>query len=611
MEAFGYFGLRVLSSECSLRCPVCGTRIDAGDTLARMKITYDTFGGKKYCFCSKNCRQHFIEDPRIAYFSMEIGISKDIPTYSGGLGVLAGDIVRASADLKLQMVALTLASRKGYFRQKLTENGEQQEFPDEWDPAKTLFLMPKKATVTIEGRQVKVQAWLFEYQSPTGGMVPILFLDTDVEGNAAEDRRITDYLYGGDKRYRFKQEIALGIGGVRLLRELGFKVRKYHMNEGHSALLTFELLKEKGMDDEKVQNLCVFTTHTPIEAAFDQYSYDLVDEVLGKEYLMLNVKQFAGQENLNMTYLALNLSKYVNGVSKSHMEYSRKLFPGHYIRSVTNGVHSYTWTCPVFRELFDKYIPSWANEPILLVRALEIPNHEVWDAHAKAKTGLIDFVEKSTGVQLDPDVLTLGFARRATGYKRSTLIFSDLHRLLEVNKRGKIQMVFAGKAHPRDAEGKRLIKEIFGHANQLKDQVKIAYLENYNMAMAAKLTSGVDVWLNTPIPPMEASGTSGMKAAHNGVINFSILDGWWVEGCVEGVTGWSIGPHPKEFVTEEERREVELRDLYSKLEYLIAPTFYGDRDTWIELMKNSIARIAHYFQIQWVMRRYITEAYII
>ncbi len=600
-----------MESKCSLRCPVCGTQIDPSDTLTRMQITYDTFGGKKYCFCSKNCRQHFLEDHRIAYFSMEIGISKDIPTYSGGLGVLAGDIVKASADLKLEMVALTLASRKGYFRQKLTEHGEQQEFPDEWDPSKSLFLMPKMVTVTIEGRPVKVQAWLYEHQSPTGGMVPILFLDTDVEGNAEKDRGITDYLYGGDKRYRFKQEIVLGIGGVKLLKELGFKVRKYHMNEGHSALLTFELLKEKRMDTEKVQTLCVFTTHTPIEAAFDQYPYDLVDEVLGKEYLMLNLKQYAGQDNLNMTYLALNLSKYVNGVSKSHMEYSRKLFPGHYIRSVTNGVHSYTWTCPVFRALFDKHIPSWANEPILLVRALEIPNQEVWDAHVKAKTDLIEFVEKNRGVKLDPDVLTLGFARRATGYKRSTLIFSDLHRLLEVNKSGRIQIVFAGKAHPRDVEGKRLIKEIHGYADKLKDQMKIVYLENYDMEMAGKLTSGVDVWLNTPIPPMEASGTSGMKAAHNGVVNFSVLDGWWVEGCVEGVTGWSIGPHPKEYVTNEERREVELRDLYSKLEYLIAPTFYGDRDAWIELMKNSIARIAHYFQIQWVMRRYITEAYLI
>jgi starch phosphorylase len=207
--------------------------------------------------------------------------------------------------------------------------------------------------------------------------------------------------------------------------------------------------------------------------------------------------------------------------------------------------------------------------------------------------------------------LTIGFARRATGYKRATLIFSDLHRLLDVNRKGKIQMVFAGKAHPRDLDGKRLIKAIFDYADKLKDQINIVYLENYDMDIAARLTSGVDVWLNTPIPPMEASGTSGMKAAHNGVINFSVLDGWWVEGCVERVTGWSIGPHPKDFVTEEERRESELHDLYSKLEYLIAPTFYGQRDAWITLMKNSIGRLAHYFQIQWVMRRYITEAYII
>jgi starch phosphorylase len=576
-----------------------------------MQITYDTFGGKKYCFCSRNCRQHFIEDPRIAYFSMEIGIANNIPTYSGGLGVLAGDIVKASADLRLQMVALTLVSRKGYFRQKLSERGEQQELPDEWDPSKSLFLMPKTVTVPIEGRQVKIQAWLHEYQSPTGGMVPILFLDTDVEGNVAEDRRITDYLYGGDKRYRLKQEIVLGIGGVKLLKALTFKVRKYHMNEGHSALLTFELLKENNLDSEKVQNLCVFTTHTPIEAAFDQFSYDLVEEVLGNDYMLSTLKQYAGPDNLNMTYLALNLSKYVNGVSKSHMEYSRKLFPGHYIRSVTNGVHSFTWTCMNFRMLFDKYIPGWATEPVLLVKACDIPNREVWDSHMMAKNKLIEFVGKSTGVGLEPEVLTIGFARRATGYKRATLIFSDLHRLLDVNRRGKLQMVFAGKAHPRDEDGKRLIQAIYDYADKLRDDVKIAYLENYDMEIAAKLTSGVDVWLNTPVPPMEASGTSGMKAAHNGVVNFSVLDGWWLEGCVEGVTGWSIGPHPKELLTEEERREVELRDLYSKLEFLIVPTYYDQRDAWITLMKNSIARIAHYFQIQWVMRRYITEAYII
>ncbi len=600
-----------LERLCTLRCPLCGNQIDVEDPETRMRVTYASFGGRKYCFDSNECRKQFMEGPRIAYFSMEIGISNEIPTYSGGLGVLAGDIVRASADLRLQMVALTLVSRKGYFKQKITKEGEQQEFPDEWDPSKSLFLMPKNVTVMIENRPVKIQAWLYEHQSPTGGMVPIFFLDTNVEGNHPEDREITDYLYGGDKKYRLKQEIVLGIGGVKFLKDFSFNIRKYHMNDGHSALLTFELLKENNLNMEKVKSLCVFTTHTPIEAAFDQFSYSLAEEVLSKEYMMSTMQQFAGPDNLNLTYLALNLSKYVNGVSKSHVEYSRRLFPGQYIRSVTNGVHSYTWTCLFFKELYDKYIPSWASEPILLVRATEIPSREIWDAHTLAKKTLLEFVDKSTHIELDPQVLTIGFARRATGYKRATLIFSDLHRLLEVNKKGKIQMVFAGKAHPKDIEGKRMIKEVYDYAEKLKDQIEIVYLENYDMTMAGLLTSGVDVWLNTPIPPMEASGTSGMKAAHNGVVNFSVLDGWWMEGCIEGVTGWSIGPHPKELVTEDEKREIELRDLYSKLEYLIVPTYYEQREAWISLMKNSIARIAHYFQTHWVMRRYITEAYTI
>jgi glycogen phosphorylase len=578
---------------------------------ARVEMICDSFGGKKYCFDSENCRRHFQEDPRIAYFSMEIGISSSMHTYSGGLGVLAGDIVKSSADLRLQMIAITLASRKGYFRQKLTEQGDQLEFPDEWDPSKTLTLMPNKATVKIEGRTVKVQAWLYEYQSATGGMVPILFLDTDLEENAPEDRRITDSLYGGDKRYRLKQEIVLGIGGTRLLKYMPFKIRKYHMNEGHSSLLTLELLKENNMDEEKVRNFCVFTTHSPVEAAFDQFTYDLAQQVMGNEYLLSDMKEYAGNENLNMAFLALNLSKYVNGVSLAHVDYSRKLFPGRYIRAVTNGVHSYTWTNLNFRKLFDKYIPGWTNEPILLAKASEIPNQEVWEAHTKAKTDLLSYVEKSNGVTLDPQALTIGFARRATGYKRSTLVFSDLHRLNDIDRRGKIQMIFAGKAHPNDTEGKKLIRQINDYARILRDQISVVYLENYNMEIAAKLTSGVDVWLNTPLPPMEASGTSGMKAAHNGVINFSVLDGWWMEGCIEGVTGWAIGPHPRELLAESERREAEIQDLYSKLEYLIVPTFYAQKDAWITLMKNSIAKIAYYFQTQWVMRRYITEAYLI
>ncbi len=600
-----------MDNLASLRCPVCGIQIDTENPVAGVQAACDSFGGKKICFCSENCRRHFQEDPRIAYFSMEIGVSNNMPTYSGGLGVLAGDIVKSSADLRLQMVAITLASRKGYFRQKITEQGEQLEFPDEWDPAKTLSRMPNTVTVNIEGRPVTVQAWLYEYQSITGGMVPILFLDTDIDGNAPEDRRITDSLYGGDKTYRLKQEIVLGIAGTRLLKKLPFKIRKYHMNEGHSSLLTLELLKENGMDSEKVRNLCVFTTHSPVEAAFDQFSYDLVKQILGNEYLQTDMEQYAGTENLNMAFLALNLSKYINGVSMAHVDFSRKLFPGRYIRAVTNGVHSFTWTNVFFRQLFDKYIPGWTNEPILLAKASEIPNREVWDAHTKAKANLLAYVEKANGITLDPEALTIGFARRATGYKRSTLIFSDLHRLTDINRKEKIQMIFAGKAHPKDTDGKQLIKQIHDYANKLKDQINIVYLENYNMDIAAKLTSGVDVWLNTPLPPLEASGTSGMKAAHNGVVNFSVLDGWWMEGCIEGVTGWAIGPHPKELHVESERRELELQDLYSKLEYLIIPTFYAQKDAWITLMKNSIAKIAYYFQTQWVVRRYITEAYLI
>jgi starch phosphorylase len=363
------------------------------------------------------------------------------------------------------------------------------------------------------------------------------------------------------------------------------------------------------MNAEKVRNMCVFTTHTPVGAAFDRFPYDVVQKVVGNEYSLSDIKQYAGDDFLNTTNLALNLSKYINGVSEAHVEYSKKLFPGRYIRSITNGVHSYTWTSRYFRELFDKYIPSWSTEPILLVRAIEIPNREIWDAHVLAKKDMIEYVEKSNGVKLDPEVLTIGFARRATGYKRANLIFSDLRKLKEVDHRGPIQLVFAGKAHPNDTEGKKLIKQIYDYAKVLKDEIKVVYLENYRMDIAAKLTSGVDVWLNTPFPPMEASGTSGMKAAHNGVINFSILDGWWVEGCIEGVTGWGIGPHPDELIAESERRELELHDLYSKLEYLIAPTYYRKKDTWIGLMKNSIARIAYYFETQWVMRRYITEAY--
>jgi starch phosphorylase len=336
----------------------------------------------------------------------------------------------------------------------------------------------------------------------------------------------------------------------------------------------------------------------------------MLSEVLETEVPEDILKEFGGSDRLNMTLLALNLSKYTNGVTEAHMEYSRKLFPGYHIQEITNGVHSYTWTCPCFRYLFDKYIRRWANEPELLVRVDAIPDEELWEAHIKAKQTLLDFIYEKTATQMDINTLTIAFARRATEYKRATMIFSDLEKLKEVKSQDKIQLIFAGKAHPKDEMGKSLIKDIYEFIDRLKGEIEIVYLENYNMEMAGKLTSGVDVWLNTPMPPYEASGTSGMKAAHNGVINFSVLDGWWIEGCVEGLTGWAIGPSPDQAISEEERRKRELGDLYNKLEYLIIPKFYQQRDDWINMMKNSIGKVAYYFNTHRMMRKYATDAYL-
>ena len=587
------------------RDPICGMPLDEKETEFKTQVR-----GRTYYFCSEYCKHTFSEEKRIAYFSMEIGLTNNIPTYSGGLGVLAGDTIRSSADLKIPLVVVSLISRKGYLKQEITKEGKQIEHPVEWTPSKFMNELPTQVRIQIQGREVKIKAWLYDHQSLTGGIVPILFLDTDVEGNTPEDREITSFLYGGDERYRLKQEVVLGIGGIKMLEATGFKIRKYHMNEGHPSLLTLELLRKNDMNPDKVRDLCIFTTHTPVEAGHDKFPYDVVQEILGEIIPLKTLKKFGGQDRLNMTRLALNLSKYVNGVTKRHKDFSRKLFPGYHISAITNGVHSFTWTCDSFRKLYDKYLPGWANEPELLVRVDGIPDEEIWQAHIEAKEKLIDLVYKKTDVSLDRNVLTLGFARRATAYKRPDLLFSDVGKLKEINSKGRIQVIFAGKAHPKDLSGKQLIKEIYRYIEKLRNVIKIVYLEDYDMQMAAKLTSGVDVWLNTPLPPLEASGTSGMKAAHNGVINFSVLDGWWIEGWIEGVTGWAIGPHPDEQLSTEETKIRELDDLYNKLEYIIIPMFYQKRDEWIKMMENSIGKIAYYFNSHRMMRRYVTEAYL-
>jgi starch phosphorylase len=550
-----------------------------------------------------------LKGQKIAYFSMEVGLTSEIPTYAGGLGTLAGDAIRSSADLKLPLVAVTLISKRNYFRQKLDQNGRQSEQAREWDPKKYMALLPNQVFVQIEGRDVKVKAWLYKYQSVTGGVVPVLFLDTDFDGNTSEDREITFYLYGGNEKYRLKQEAILGFGGVRMLEALGFRVRKYHMNEGHSSLLAVELLRKNGSDSEKVKELCVFTTHTPVDAGHDKFSYDLVEQIVGTVDLAI-LKEYGGCDRLNMTCLALNLSNYVNGVAKRHQEISSKMFAGYEIHAVTNGVHSFTWTGESYRKIFDQYLPGWAIEPELLAKVDLIPDCEIWQAHEEQKRILIDYANQATNANLSSDMFTLGFARRATEYKRPALLFSNLARLRTISRKGMFQVIFAGKAHPRDEGGKRLIEQIYSYAKQLKDDMEIVYLEDYSMSIASKMVGGVDVWLNTPLRPMEASGTSGMKAAHNGVLNFSVLDGWWIEGWIENLTGWAIGPPNIDTLDNQALFQKEAEDIYNKLEYVITPMFYDRHDEWIKMMKNSIGKIAYYFNSHRMMRRYVIDAYL-
>ena len=550
-----------------------------------------------------------LKGKKIAYFSMEIGILPEFHTYCGGLGILAGDTIKSSADLNIPLVAVTLVNRKGYFRQELTPEGMQIEHPDEWQPENFLTPLPEIIEVEVNGRQVKVKAWLHIVEGSIDGKVPVIFLDTNVEGNSPEDREITSYIYGGDHTYRIKQEIILGIGGLRLLDALGVKVIKFHLNEGHASFICLELLKRYDMDAERVREMCVFTTHTPIEAGHDRFSYELATRILPEIVPTDTLKKFAGHDWLNMTVLALNLSGFVNGVAKKHRETAKKMFPGYEIRSITNGIHPYTWTHPAFKKIYDEYLPGWANEPELLVRVETIPNGEIKTAHYVAKKELVDYVNYVTNKGMSKDIFTIGFARRATGYKRHTLLFEDIERLKRINKKYKFQIIFAGKAHPNDGHGKRMIEDVFSYIEELKDDCKIVYLENYDMEIAKKLIPGVDVWLTTPERPLEASGTSGMKAVYNGVINFSVPDGWWIEGCIEGVTGWAIGPKTWEHLSSEEIHYMEKNDLYGKLEYNILPLFYEHKDTWDWMMKNSIEKLAHYFNTHRMMRRYMVDAY--
>jgi glycogen phosphorylase len=555
--------------------------------------------------------------PLIAYFSMEVGIDSGIPTYSGGLGVLAGDTLRAAADLGVPMVGMTLLYRKGYFRQHLDANGNQSESPSEWSPEKILEPVEPHAVVIIEGRNVEIRAWSYTIQGLNGHILPIYFLDTCLTNNSQWDQTLTDHLYGGDEHYRLCQETVLGIGGIAMLRVLGYKdIQSYHMNEGHSALLTLALLEESiqksgpiSIDKQKeaVRQKCIFTTHTPVPAGHDIFSLGLATQVLAEE--RADILRSAGllmDGMLNMTYLALSLSRYINGVAMRHGQISRDMFPTYPINSITNGVHAATWTAEAFQLLFDRYIPEWRSDNRYLRYSIGISVDEIRQAHIAAKRDLLTEVEQRAGIKMDPNIITLGFARRATPYKRADLLLSDLNRLKRiVSHAGPLQIIYGGKAHPRDEAGKTLIRNVFKAAAVARDTVSIVYLEEYDMTLGRYLCSGVDLWVNTPEKPREASGTSGMKAALNGVPSLSVLDGWWIEGHLEGVTGWAIG----ETWRIASNPDLEVTSLYDKLEYLILPTFYNRPNVFGEIMRSVISINGSFFNAQRMVSQYVKNAY--
>ncbi|HEY3705185.1 MAG TPA: alpha-glucan family phosphorylase [Terracidiphilus sp.] len=559
----------------------------------------------------------------VAYFSMEIAINPGMPTYSGGLGVLAGDTLRSAADLGVPLVAFSLLHRKGYFRQHLDQVGNQTEEVQAWNPADFCTEEAARITVAIEDRTVTVRTWRYDLVGRSGHIVPIYLLDTDLDGNSGWDRGLTDHLYGGDTNYRLQQEIVLGMGGVRMSNALGLHVNVYHMNEGHAALLTLALLESQlgggplgaatDADLQVVRNKCVFTTHTPVPAGHDRFSTEQAYRILGSERTARLQKFGAFHEGLlNMTMLALRFCRYANGVALQHGKVSRNMFPEFPIDAITNGVHAPTWVSEPVQQMLDTRIPAWRRDNLYLRNAIDIPIDQMTAAHARAKEALFAEVGARTGRVLNPRVLTLGFARRVATYKRATLLFNDPERLVRIAQQaGGLQILYAGKAHPQDEPGKNFIRQVVEKTHSLSsDLLQVVYLENYAWDLGAALTAGVDVWVNTPRRPYEASGTSGMKAALNGVPSLSILDGWWIEGCIEGVTGWAIedgatGTGIEDAAVDKE----EAQNLYRKLENAVVPLYLQAPEKWGQMMRTTLAFNGSYFNTNRMVKQYTRNAY--
>jgi starch phosphorylase len=520
----------------------------------------------------------------VAYLTAEIGLRSDLPTYSGGLGVLAGDHVKAAADLGIDLTAVTLLYRNGYARQHITDGTQTETFP-EFDPSTVLEDTGLMLHDELEGRPLSLRLWRYRHVGHGGQRADVIFLDPAVDGNDPADIALGHRLYGGPYGTRIRQEYILGVCGIKALDVLGIEATTLHLNEGHCAFAPLEL-ERRGWSREKIAASTLFTTHTPVPAGHDRFTWDEVDAVVG-HLLPSDVKAALDGEMLSMSHLAAHYAGRMNGVSQLNAEVAHTMFEGRTIEGITNGVHHLTWTSSAMAELFDEAVEGWRTDPALLATADEsLSDEALLGARHRARAALFDEIEAQTGVRFDEGRLTVGFARRFATYKRADLVFSDLERLLEAMK-GKVQFVFSGKAHPDDMGGKALIERVLDAGRQLGHDVPVVFLENYSMHTGAVMTAGVDVWLNTPVRPMEASGTSGMKAAMNGVPNCSILDGWWPEACKHGINGWGIGH-------QEDDRD-DARDAKAVLDVLIdevLPAWESEPKVWCNLMRQSIVASA-------------------
>ncbi len=586
------------------------------------------------------------ENGGIAYFSMEFGLHESLRLYSGGLGVLAGDHVRSASDLGVPLVGISLLYREGYFRQLIEEGRQLAAYPQaDWSrlpihPCVDEDGLHIEVPVPMEDRVVKARVWELYV-----GRCRILLLDTDHDGNDWEDRAITRQLYGGDDLNRIRQEVVLGLGGVRALREFHLDPAVFHLNEGHCAFVPLALAAERVHHDpalgwqgalEQVRERIVFTTHTPVPAGHDRFSWDLVNRVLGhwRDSLGLprgtfmdlgRVRPGDWAETLSMTVLALRCSAATNGVSALHGHVSRRMFnelwpdlevPEVPVGHVTNGVHPVYWMAPEARALFDRALPEWRERPWdaqVWKGIADISDEELWALRGALRRRLVDHVAASTGRRFDPDALTIGFARRFAPYKRGNLLFRDLDRLRAILERGNVQVVFSGKAHPRDGWGQDILSDVVRRSERLDLRDRVVLLPDYDMALGALLTSGSDVWLNNPRRPHEASGTSGQKVCLNGGLNLSVLDGWWPEGF-DGTNGWALGDG-REWSDEQSQDAFDAQDLYATLEDEVLPEWL-DRDErgiprrWVARMRRSIETCVPLFSSHRMVRDYALELYV-